>query len=326
MAEKSEKIRTISRSQQQSKASQASFIHTKGEHSFFNTTAPSPSFIQPKLQISKPDDPMEKEADATADKVMRMTGPTIQASAAQPPDDELQRKCNECDKEDKLQRKEEDDEVQPKLAVNSSGVLVQRVEENDEPVQTKEDEEVQRKCDKCEKEEKIQPSFIQRVNDDNKNDRDESVHPKLSFLARKERGPPQTSPRFVNDLHSNSHGGRAMDSGTRSFMESRFNADFSQVKVHTGANAVQLSTQINAQAFTHGNNIYFNSGKYNPATESGKHLLAHELTHTIQQGKSKSDESFLSTSIQRNTEEKEIQTKQQEEEETSIQRETEEQE
>src|SRR5690606_1503130 len=52
---------------------------------------------------------------------------------------------------------------------------------------------------------------------------------------------------------------------------------------HTDANAVQLSKDLGAQAFTHGNHIYFNQGKYNPDTSSGKHLLVHELAHTVQQ-------------------------------------------
>ncbi len=287
MAEKADKIRTVSRSRQASPASHTSFIHTKGDHNFFSSPATSTSFIQPKLQVSQPGDPMEKEADNTAERVMRMSEPTVQAATTTPPEDELQRKCDSCEKEDKLQRKEEDEEVQAKLSVNNSGVLVQRVEEKEEPVQTKmEDDEVHRRCEKCEKEDKIQPSLLQRVADDDKKEQETTVHPKLTFLSRKERGPPRTSPRFVNDLHSSSNNGRAMDNGTRSFMESRFSADFSQVKVHTDASAVQLSSQISAQAFTHGSNIYFNSGKYNPNTESGKHLLAHELTHTIQQGKS----------------------------------------
>lgn len=314
MAEKADKIKTISRSKQPAATANPSFIHTKGEQSFFSTPSQS-SFIQPKLQVSQPGDPMEKEADATADRVMRMSEPVVQPATATPPDDELQRKCDECDKEDKMHRKEDEDEVQAKLSVNSSGILVQRVEEKEEPVQTKiEEEEVQRKCETCEKEDTVHRSLLQRVTDEDKNEQKTSVHPKLTFLSRKDRGPPRTSPRFVSDLHNSSHGGRAMDNGTRSFMESRFNADFSQVKVHTDPTAVQLSSQISAQAFTHGNNIYFNSGKYNPATESGKHLLAHELTHTIQQGKSKSVQPFLSTGILRSTEESVTQTADEKEE------------
>ncbi|WP_371357582.1 DUF4157 domain-containing protein, partial [Hydrocoleum sp. CS-953] len=66
-------------------------------------------------------------------------------------------------------------------------------------------------------------------------------------------------------------------------MESRFGADFGNVRVHTGSQSVQMNKELGAQAFTHGNDVYFNSGKFNPGSSSGKELLAHELTHTIQQ-------------------------------------------
>jgi Domain of unknown function (DUF4157) len=70
---------------------------------------------------------------------------------------------------------------------------------------------------------------------------------------------------------------------TRAFFEPRFNRDFSNVMVHTGSQSAQMNKDLNAQAFTHGNNIYFNQEKYSPYTDAGKHLLAHELTHVIQQ-------------------------------------------
>jgi hypothetical protein len=66
-------------------------------------------------------------------------------------------------------------------------------------------------------------------------------------------------------------------------MES-FGADFSKVNIHTGSDAVEMTTQLGAHAFTHGSDIYFNQGQYAPESTSGKHLLAHELTHTVQQG------------------------------------------
>lgn len=74
-----------------------------------------------------------------------------------------------------------------------------------------------------------------------------------------------------------------MPEQTKSFMESCFDTDFSTVRIHADSNAVQLSNNLNAQAFTVGNNIYFNEGKFQPDSSEGKHLLAHELTHVIQQ-------------------------------------------
>lgn len=98
----------------------------------------------------------------------------------------------------------------------------------------------------------------------------------------------ETSGAIANDLISNqiesSRGnGQQMDVDTKSFMENRFGNDFSKVKIHTDSTAIQLSQNLNAQAFTVGNNVFFNEGKYNPNSSSGKHLLAHELTHTVQQ-------------------------------------------
>lgn len=86
------------------------------------------------------------------------------------------------------------------------------------------------------------------------------------------------------NLSSNSGEGFALDSATRTGMEQGFGTDFSNVKIHTNAQAVQMNRELGAQAFTNGSNIYFNEGKYSPETKSGKKLLAHELTHTIQQG------------------------------------------
>ncbi len=68
-------------------------------------------------------------------------------------------------------------------------------------------------------------------------------------------------------------------------MESTFGAGFGGVKVHTDTQAVQMNKDLNAQAFTHGSDIYFNEGKYDDNSSEGQHLLAHELTHVVQQGK-----------------------------------------
>lgn len=90
-------------------------------------------------------------------------------------------------------------------------------------------------------------------------------------------------PNLEEKLKSNQGNGQKMDSVTRASMEDRFGADFSGVNIHTDATAVQLNSQLGAEAFAHGNDIYFNEGRYNPESNRGKHLLAHELTHTIQQ-------------------------------------------
>ncbi|MEM9213245.1 MAG: DUF4157 domain-containing protein [Cyanobacteria bacterium P01_F01_bin.150] len=107
---------------------------------------------------------------------------------------------------------------------------------------------------------------------------EEPVHTKPLIQMRAE---PLAAPdNFETDLGKHRGGGSPLSDKTRSFMEPRFGADFSGVRIHE---APKEAGAIGAQAFTHGQDIYFNSGKYNPGSSGGKELLAHELTHTIQQ-------------------------------------------
>jgi len=87
------------------------------------------------------------------------------------------------------------------------------------------------------------------------------------------------SENLENQLNSSKGGGSPLPDNVRSFMEPRFGADFSQVRVHTDTQAVQMNQAVGAQAFTHGSDIYFGSGK-SPAISD---LTAHELTHVVQQ-------------------------------------------
>jgi hypothetical protein len=77
--------------------------------------------------------------------------------------------------------------------------------------------------------------------------------------------------------------GERLPDSVREYMESRFGVDFSNVRLHTGAGAAELACALNAHAFTVGRDILFGAGQYAPETELGKHLLAHELTHVVQQ-------------------------------------------
>ncbi|MGB9176023.1 MAG: DUF4157 domain-containing protein, partial [Methanoregula sp.] len=77
--------------------------------------------------------------------------------------------------------------------------------------------------------------------------------------------------------------GRPLDTGTRTFFEHRFGHDFSGVRVHTDTKAAESARAVNAGAYVVGRNVVFSSGKYNPTTPTGRRLLAHELTHVVQQ-------------------------------------------
>lgn len=77
--------------------------------------------------------------------------------------------------------------------------------------------------------------------------------------------------------------GKPLDSSTKEEMSHKFGFDFSNVHIHTGESANYLNTGLNARAFTYGSDIFFNKGEYNPYSSAGKRLLAHELTHVVQQ-------------------------------------------
>nr|WP_246551794.1 DUF4157 domain-containing protein [Geobacter hydrogenophilus] len=79
-------------------------------------------------------------------------------------------------------------------------------------------------------------------------------------------------------------GGVPLGEGERAFLEPRFGADFSRVRLHTGPAAEETARALNAQAFTVGHDIAFGVGRYSPGTEEGMRLLAHELAHVVQQG------------------------------------------
>ncbi len=114
--------------------------------------------------------------------------------------------------------------------------------------------------------------------------RNEARNATAGKLQRKSvTAPPanSTAPPLVQEaLYS---GGHPLDTDTRSFMESRFGQDFTHVRVHTDAKAAVSSRSIQALAYTSGADIAFAPGQYSPGTDRGKHLLAHELAHVVQQ-------------------------------------------
>lgn len=130
---------------------------------------------------------------------------------------------------------------------------------------------VQKKCSACEKEK-------------------EQVHRKglQSFIQRKETSSNKevASESVTSALRSTRGSGGQMSDSTQTFMENRFGVSFSDVRIHTDGVANQMATEMNAQAFTVGKDVYFNESTYSPETLEGKHLLAHELTHVVQQNHS----------------------------------------
>jgi|GEM_PF-1361951 len=92
-------------------------------------------------------------------------------------------------------------------------------------------------------------------------------------------------PSLAGGLPAGKGSGMSLPVQHRKQLEASFGADFSAVRLHTDPAAVQMSRALGAQAFTQGSDIYFNSGKYDTGSAAGRHLLAHELTHVVQQSK-----------------------------------------
>lgn len=159
--------------------------------------------------------------------------------------------------------------IQRKLAIGATDDPLEREADHmaDHIMRKTEGSLLQKKCSHCEEEENIQRKghspFLQRMSDSR------------TTVA---------SDQVTNQIKSTQGGGKPLGNEARSFMENRFDRDFSNVRIHTGNYASQLNNELNAQAFTVGSDIYFNENKYTTETTEGKHLLAHELTHTIQQG------------------------------------------
>lgn len=112
------------------------------------------------------------------------------------------------------------------------------------------------------------------------------VSPPTLHRANPVRGPAVAAPTRPQQTVAKptSSGGEPLPEAVRQDMESRFGADFSAVRIHRDARAAQASSALNAAAFTVGNQIHFGAGQFNPGSGEGRELIAHELTHTIQQG------------------------------------------
>ncbi|MEO8861171.1 MAG: DUF4157 domain-containing protein [Ginsengibacter sp.] len=328
-----------------------------------NGAAKRSLFFQPKLTINQPNDIYEQEADAMADKVMRMPDPAVNNNFFfKPAISSVQRKCAHCEEEEKkqLQRKEINSEItdtkqksttnqhidvytqqtdarvdkvirmqEPSSLLSSNKAFFSPTTVSiNKPITAKEDplkkenkeEEtketwpeiqaklsfdglptppddtkanndslIQRKCAHCEEEE-LQKKEYKKEKPVKRQQPEQPVQAKFKAfeeeeknkLHRKESGDTgQVAPGNVDQALQSSV--QQMDSKTLDFMENRFGYDFGNVQIHNDKQAHQSSADINALAYTHQNHIVFGEGQYQPNTDRGKQLLAHELTHVVQQ-------------------------------------------
>ena len=214
--------------------------------------------IQAKLKIGQPGDKYEQEADSVAERVMAMSEPALVQREELP---------------------EEEEELKMKPLAETISPLVQRevLPQEEEELQMKpEDNVTQRESFPEEKNEELQMKSVHNsIQREELSEEEEKLQMKESPTPNSQL--PTSS--LEDRLSSSKGGGSPLSNELRSFMEPRFGADFSGVRVHTGSDAMQMNRDVNAQAFAYGSDIYFGAGK-----APGKNALtAHELTHVVQQ-------------------------------------------
>jgi hypothetical protein len=214
--------------------------------------------VQPKLKVNEPGDRYEQEADQIAEQVMRMPQPHLQRQT-------------EPEEEDRDGEKT----LQPKPLASQITPWVQRQEAEGEE-EEEEEEPIQAKPLAAQ----ISP-LVQRQEGKEEEREEEDEEP---IQAKPARGStPHVGPRLATQIRSLKGGGRPLSRAERSFFEPRFGYDFSQVRILTDSRAARMARKVNAKAFTHGQHIVFGAGQYAGSTAAPKRLLAHELTHVVQQ-------------------------------------------
>ena len=228
---------------------------------FFDKQTTGPVFfsgnqIQPKLTVSKTNDPAEKEADTAAQKI-------TQVQKADKKDEESVQKADKKEEEKPVQKAANKEEEKP----------VQKAEnkEEEKPVQKQEKKEEEQPVQKAEKKDEEKPVQAKQ---------DNRVHRAAGFEGKDDD---PSNPSFEERLIKRKGMGFTLPDDLRKDMEGKFHTSFRDVRIHTDKEAAEMCEAIHALAFAHGYDIYFNSGMYNPNADSGKELLAHELAHIVQQ-------------------------------------------
>lgn len=173
--------------------------------------------------------------------------------------------------------------VQRKMVVGKAGDKYEQEADRmaDQVMRVSDHTQVQRKCKQCKEDDQVQRKplntetvpFVQR----------QPMEEEEEMVQAKAEGTPTLTPSFQSQLKASKGSGGKLLSDTNRFMSHAFGTNFNHVRVHHDSHAAQMSQSIQAKAFTAGNDIYFNKGQYSPSSSEGKKLLAHELTHTLQQ-------------------------------------------
>jgi hypothetical protein len=224
-----------------------------------------------KRAAAKDDKKDDKKKKPEDDKVKRAEAKDDQKDE-QKKDDELKRveakndkkkdAGKDAKKDDKRDKKKDDDKVK-------------RTGEKDEKKDSKKDA---KKDDKKKDDDKVKRAAEQ---DTSKEDDEDNVQ--RASAAAEAESVPDVTPEIERSIQVQRSSGEPLPQSMRTHLEPRFGRDLSNVRLHTDSRAAESAKKLKAQAFTHGQDIYFAQGRYQPQSDSGKHLLAHEITHTLQQ-------------------------------------------
>jgi hypothetical protein len=239
-------------------------------HNFANIAINSPDSselapIQAKLTIGQPGDKYEQEADAVAHQVVNQINQpqsqTIQREEMVEEEERLQMQPQIST----IQRQEILGEEENELQMKSDWGILQREAisgEDDELQMQPQISTIQREAMPTEEEELQMKPMVQRLSDGD----EMAASPDLEASIQQAKG-----------------SGQPLSDTIRKPMEQAFGADFSGVKIHADAKSDELNQSIQAKAFTTGTDIFFRQGAYNPGSLGGQELIAHELTHVVQQ-------------------------------------------
>ncbi|MBA5868952.1 MAG: DUF4157 domain-containing protein [Nitrospira sp. CR2.1] len=264
---------------------QEPFFSQSSEHErrpFFNTRqGGSVQPVQAKLKVGKPGDRYEQEADRVATNVVARNGGSPEVQRQEP--GSIQRVTLMTPAEDEKlgtaeARMEKDKLIQEKIqrkGGQQEDEPLQMMETEEEGVQAKEEEEPLQRMG-------MEEEDVQAKEEEVPLQRKELEEEKVQAKGDEEGGN-VASPGVNQQIEKSASGGRPLPGEIRAEMERAFGVDFSGVNIHTDAEAVRVNRQLRSQAFTRGQDIFFNEGQYRPETSAGRLLLAHELAHVVQQ-------------------------------------------
>ncbi|RDE24689.1 DUF4157 domain-containing protein [Motiliproteus coralliicola] len=239
-------------------------------------------------RVSSPNDPAEIEADRNADNVMRMKLPDSRIAAVlqgagqvfryRSPSDSLMRQ-NDGEQEEELQR-QTDSEQEEELQRQADGEQEEELQRQADPEQ---EESLQRRVYN------EQQNSLQRQAEEEEEEslqRSPTIEAQTADarVAAKAEGGVNLSANLQAEINSATGAGEPLPLSVRRFMEPRFNADFSAIRIHRDSQSARLNKRLSAKAFAYRNHVFFGDNQFRPESDDGKRLIAHELTHSIQQG------------------------------------------